>query len=550
MRLFKSFLLTSIFITTAHAYQTRAERIAACGPNPFPYMYACPGPSPTAQCDSTSSLSISIKKYGACVLLAEQTNFAEGEVPTITNPNGTSYTYYYLDGSPVPAGTRLNRFIGQNGGGLVLNSEGLSTGIMVFDTREQAAAYAQKLADLNIHPDPNAGIGVANVNSPPVSLAQDPARKKVIDDAAAASDANSTAPICSGLTTYSLTGEPDEVEAAVFVGARLMTRIMGKCKATGDALPPSISKWMDGIRTYADAEEIRSRNYTSRVDSLKSQVETIMKNPDSSSSLQTAAVQMESELFIFTIENLTERVKLREAMIMAAQAAFDANFKENEDIVKTYQQNLIANGLDKALDIAKRACATNTVTTCTDENDPSTCTSEVKTLVPGCSEAQTQIQTIRTGKVQAYGENYLTMSGPSKALNDKCLGYETDIDNLISRVQRSNNSNYDWSTPMKDGIKAMQATRKLAGLVCKSSTAELKAISDFAGKDAAGLAHYNAYLQADQLIGLPFKRADYFKPILDSLKSSICYDKAAIIKAQKSLTTLIKYNKAIDLALE
>jgi hypothetical protein len=554
MRLLKSFLITCVFITSAHAYQTRAERIAACGPDPFPYTYACPGPRPTAQCDSTSALAISIKNYKTCVALAEQTNFAEGEVPTFTNAKG-SFTYYYSDGTPVPAGTRI--FLGLDPrGGYVLDAQGRNSGILIYDTRERAKYETDRAAYLATHPEGTAvGGGLVNAIQPvssqqAITLAQDPARLKIIDDAAAASEANATAPVCSGLTTYSMSGEPEEVEAAVFVGARLMTRIMGKCKATGDALPPSVSKWMDGIRTYADAEETRSRNYTIRVDSLKSQVDSIMKNPNSSSSLQTAAVQMESELFIFTIESLSERVKLREAMIVSAQAAVDANFKENDDIVKTYQQTLIADGLDKALDIAKKACATNTVTTCTDAQDPSTCSSEVKPLVQGCSEAQAEITAIRTGKVQTYGENYLSMSGPSKALNDKCLALESDIDNLISRVQRSSNSNFNWLTPMKDGIKAMQATRKLAGLNCKSTKDELKKISDFTGSDAAGVAHYNAYLKADQLIGLPFKRADYLKPVLESLKSSICYDKAAIVKAQKSLTTLIKYNKAIDLELE
>jgi hypothetical protein len=549
MKFFISALLLNTFFTEAQAYQSIAERKAACGANPYPYAYACPSSNPI--CNPNNPLLTAIQNYRNCISLAEQTNFAEGEVPTYTLPNGKSFTLYYSNGTPVPAGTNI--VMTPTGAKYVTNSEGNNTGIYLFsDKTEALAAGAAAKASANQPPEPNGvSVGGGLPGTPlvqstfiaPPTVADDPARIKIIADAALAIE--TAAPVCTNSVNYSAGTEPEEVASALLIGDQVMRRIMlrNSCAGAGNALPLSVSKWFEGIQEYAKSENERNTNYTRRVNYIKNQISTDKKVITNTSSLQNAAIQLQSELFIFTIESLNQRVALREALIAKGEESFKANTKENDDIVKVYQQTLIANGLDKAMDAAKKACAqTSTVTTCSDANDPSTCKSEIAvTPIEGCKEAQDAITKIRTGKVQAYGENYLAMSGPSKALNDKCKQYEDDIENLINKVPRAPNSNNDWTTPMKNGINAMSTTRKAAGRICKSDSTALNIVSQYSATEA--------YKQFDQVIGLPFKRADYLKTILDSLKSSLCNDRAAILEAQKNLTNLIKYNKEIDIGL-
>lgn len=73
----------------------------------------------------------------AVVINAEDTS-DDPENSTYSNDRG-SFTYYDLDGNPLPPGTRI--FLGLDGrGGSLMDDEGHSTGEMGFDTRERAEA--------------------------------------------------------------------------------------------------------------------------------------------------------------------------------------------------------------------------------------------------------------------------------------------------------------------------------------------------------------------------------------------------------------------------
>jgi hypothetical protein len=348
---------------------------------------------------------------------------------------------------------------------------------------------------------------------------------------------------------YDANAESDELVAAIFAGS------ISKdfCSPAGYVVPNSLSKWWAALKIYSSGEKVRHNSFDVSIEAIKKQVDLIINDKSGSKNLQVEANQLQITLTNLTIQNVTERMRLRSELLKAGNEAIKSNTKENTDVYLAYKDILIADGLEKSLSIANDACKRmKKWRVCEDDADPSTCSiKNVADPVQGCREAQSQIPLIISGKVHQYGETYLSMSGLSKDLNDKLGKFEEEIGSLIKAVPVSADSKYDWSTPMNNGLKEMSKSRKNVGVLCKNDKESLKKITEATSKfeeataSMSGEKLVSTFALADMLVGQPYKRADYLQYFTDHISYIGCFDEAGRTLAQSNMDKLVKYGNSI-----
>ncbi|MBC7538450.1 MAG: hypothetical protein H7281_06495 [Bacteriovorax sp.] len=348
---------------------------------------------------------------------------------------------------------------------------------------------------------------------------------------------------------YDANAESDELVAAIFAGS------LSKdfCSPAGYVVPNSLSKWWAALKIYSSGEKVRHNSFDVSIEAIKKQVDLIINDKSGSKNLQVEANQLQITLTNLTIQNVTERMRLRSELLKAGNEAIKSNTKENTDVYLAYKDILIADGLEKSLSIANDACKRmKKWRVCEDDAAPSTCSiKNVADPVQGCKEAQSQIPLIISGKVHQYGETYLSMSGPSKDLNEKLGKFEDEIGSLIKAVPVSADSKYDWSTPMNNGLKEMSKSRKNVGVLCKNDKESLKKITEATSKfeeataSMSGEKLVSTFALADMLVGQPYKRADYLQYFTDHISYIGCFDEAGRTLAQSNMDKLVKYGNSL-----
>jgi hypothetical protein len=353
---------------------------------------------------------------------------------------------------------------------------------------------------------------------------------------------------------YNANGESDELVAAIFAG----TLSKDICTAAGKSIPKSLSKWWAALKLYEAGEKARHENFDLSIDALKKQMDAIIADKSGDKNLQVQANMIQISLTNLTIQNINERIKLRTALEEAGNVALKANTKENTEVYDAYKDDLIANGLEKALSIANDACKRKSKQqicqrTGGDQDQQECHEEEVADPVKGCKEAQTQIPALIAGKVHEYGMTYLDMSGPSKDLNEKLGNFEDDMTSAVKAIPTSDDSKYDWSTPMNNGLTAMKKARKNAGAICTSTKDKeamkkiTEALSKFpeATPSMSGDKLTKTFELADMLVGQPYKRGDYLQYFTGHLNYIGCFDQAGKTVAIANLGKLIDFGKAV-----
>lgn len=367
-----------------------------------------------------------------------------GGVPTYTNSNG-GFTYYYIDGTPVPPGTKI--FLGMDPrGGMVMNDKGQSTGVSVYDTKERAAdAYKSQ--------------GSSDCSGAVVGPTFGPG------------------PGCSGSSSGGGSGEMTEVDesdynkkvyelAVMLYGA---TEIGAKsCKGAGAEVPASLSSWWTAVKTYMSGEAKRDQRLKDRLSAIEKKMMELTKGDGSELQVEAIQLQIDSvEASIESVNGSIGRIPLREKLILAALKSIETNGKENTATMDAYF-NLRDKSLQASLDAAKAGCERKKkVQKCeTDAEGNESCSEvEVSDPVPGCDVALAQIPVMKAGALQSYGEVYLSRM-QSTPLNDRMQMFADQLKDTMASIPRSNDANYDWSTPMETGLESLEKARKKSGAKC------------------------------------------------------------------------------------
>ncbi len=390
----------------------------------------------------------------------------EGEQPTFYNAEGKPFTYYDINGNPLPLGTKI--FLGMDArGGPIMNADGTaSTGEVGYASKEIASYWKER--------------GTPGLN----------------DSASGGAVFGPSAPASSSSVVF----KQDEYDKKVFElnGVLFAAKEIGAnaCKPAGDKMPGSLSNWWSAVKEYSTGEVSRDELLNTRIAALKEKMEAIILQK-ASKELQLEAIQIQIDSLNVSIDSIsgtnyytgdgqnaasTGRIPLREKLILAAKKSGASNAEENLKNVDTYNKKLIEAGLNAATKIAGEACERKkkvqqceTVTTFQGRGEAAETTEEVckevevADPVPGCKEALAEIPGIISGPVKAYADIYLLPKVPSRELNNKMSKLEDDINAKMMAIPKSSDEKYDWSTPMQKGIEEMRLARKEAGAICPSS---------------------------------------------------------------------------------
>nr|BDT27908.1 hypothetical protein BHI3_13740 [Bacteriovorax sp. HI3] len=485
------------------------------------------------------------------VTLFMSSAFAEptpsGAKPTFTNNEGKPFTLYYMDGTPVPAGTRM--FITGIGVNLLVNDKGETIGT-AFNTPEEAQKAREAKPDCSgavFGPGPGgipAGCpGSSNTSSSGniTEVNEEDYNKKVYELAVVLSGANE-------------------------IGAK-------SCKGAGDEMPGSLSNWWGAVKSYASGEIARDKLLNERIAGLEQKMGELTKGDGST--LQVDSIQLQIDTVSASIESVNGengRIPLREKLILAALKSTETNSKENTTTMEAYF-NLRDKAFASSLEVAKAACERKKkIEKCeTDEEGNKSCkVVEEKDPVPGCEVVQEQIPVMKAGALQSYGEVYLSKM-QSEALNDRMQMFANYLKDTMAALPRSNDANYDWSSPMEAAFTAMEKARKKSGAKCpdgetalaevekneKSETktelsANAKKIVGGAGafmeklgiggnKDAMK-GYMEAWKAADAVIGQAANRPEYFDYVTEKANAILEADRMKLqnlLAAKSKLETYL-----------
>mgnify|MGYP005689416009 CR=1 FL=1 len=485
------------------------------------------------------------------VTLLTSNAFAEptpaGAKPTFTNSEGKPFTLYYMDGTPVPAGTRM--FITGIGVNLLVNDKGQTVGT-AFNTPEEA----QKARDAK--PDCSGAVfgpgpGGIPAGCPGSSNSASNGNITEVDEEAYNKKVYELAVVLSGASE---------------IGAK-------SCKGAGDEMPGSLSNWWGAVKSYATGEIARDKLLNERIASLEQKMGELTKGDGST--LQVDSIQLQIDTVSASIESVNGengRIPLREKLILAALKSTETNSKENTTTMEAYF-NLRDKAFASSLEVAKAACERKKkVEKCeTDEEGNKSCqVVEEKDPVPGCEVVQEQIPVMKAGSLQSYGEVYLSKM-QSEALNDRMQMFADYLKDTMAALPRSNDSNYDWSSPMETAFTAMEKARKKSGAKCPDGEAALAEVEKneksetkteltantkkivggagafmeklgIGGNQDAMKGYMEAWKAADAVIGQAANRPEYFDYITEKTNAILEADRVKLqnlLAAKSKLETYL-----------
>ncbi|MBC7711779.1 MAG: hypothetical protein H7177_00470 [Rhizobacter sp.] len=464
-----------------------------------------------------------------------------GATPTFTTSAGNSFTYYYKNGDPVPPGTKM--FLSPAGTAQLTNDQGFITD-SVFPTQ----ADAQRAREYQ--PDCSGAVFGPGPGGIPAGC---PGSSNTSGSASAAPAVDDKAYDKASFELITL------LYGASEIGAK-------SCTPAGAKMPGSLSSWWAAVKVYSTGEVARDKTLNENINIIQKKIQDLTGANTADKDLQTEAIQLQIELVNASIESVNGtngRIPLREKLLVASLQSTEANGKENIKTVEAYK-NMVDKSFVASLDAAKAACGRKKkVKTCvTDEDGNETCTEkEVKDPVPGCDVAMAQIPVMRSGPAQSYGETYLTTM-PSTALNNKLESFETDMTNIMAAIPRSNDGNYDWSSPMEEGLKAMKLARKDSGTKCpigddaggkdkisKASTNFLSSLGLDDSSISVAKTFGDVWGASDKVIGQAAYRGEYFALVGKQINAILAMDRAKLQTLLNTKTKLENYLKNIKTAI-
>ena len=264
------------------------------------------------------------------------------------------------------------------------------------------------------------------------------------------------------------------------------------CKPVGEKHPPSLVSWWKVIKNYIAAEKIRDNLMKQRIEIMNGKMEELTGNTAENAALQLKAINYQIELLNISIDSLsgstlfsmdskagesraTARIPWREALLVQAAKSAKENTKENEKIVKVYKQ--CTEGVNESIAIAQKACErTKEVEECTEGENTGVgaqvCTTKkVPDPVPGsCAMASSYLPILQRGPLTDLATLYLIVPIPSKQINERGVRLGQYIDKAVSMYPKSDDKNFDWSTPLKPcEEKQLLTTFKDGGIICPSN---------------------------------------------------------------------------------
>lgn len=258
------------------------------------------------------------------------------------------------------------------------------------------------------------------------------------------------------------------------------------CKPVGTSHPVSLVEWWKVIKDYVAAEKMRDALLRDRVTLMNEKMSALISDKEKNADLQLKAIQLQIESLNISLDSMTgstlfsmddkaglvratARIPQREKLLVAAAKSAEDNNRENSDNVKVY--NACMQGVDSSIAVATNACARKKkVTECsTDAQGNETCVErEVPDPVPGsCEMAQSFLPMLKKGALKDMATLYLIVPIPSKQVNERLVRIGDYIDKQVNMYPKSNDSKYDWSTPIeKCTIPKMMVTIKNNGIIC------------------------------------------------------------------------------------
>ncbi len=482
---------------------------------------------------------MSIKLVCAMNFLLVTSAFAEptpvGGVATFNNGEGKPFTYYDIDGNPLPPGTKI--FLAMEPRGGLIYENGQATNRMAYDSKETAAYWKERGSTA----DTSGAVFGPSGNTTIAKYDESDYQKKSFE-----------------LTTL--------LFGAAEVGAK-------SCKPAGKAMPKSLAGWWSAVKAYKEGEIIRDKLLNDKVDGIRAKMEEIIGNK-TAKEMQTEAIQIQIDSVSASIDSISGsygRIPLREKLVMAALKSNKENSDDDLKFVETYEGKLNKSGFDVSLLVATDACKRKKKEkTCeTNEEGVETCKEEEKDdPVPGCKEAMAQIPKIQSGAAKDYQKLYLLPSMASISLNEKMGDLEVSMKEQIAAIPKSSDPEYDWHTPMESNLNEMKTTRKDGGVLCpNSSLGENKSApggskitsnaKDFLGTlgiigeeaTAVGDVLAEAWDAADVIIGQPGNRGNYFDEMKDKVNGLLTMDRAKLAELIAQRNKLRAYLQNINTEL-
>lgn len=463
-----------------------------------------------------------------------------GTTPTYTTSEGNSFTLYYKNGDVVPPGTRM--FISPVGTQQLLNADG-STGDSVFRTQADATAAR------NAQPDCS-GTVFGPGPAPAACSAGGVKAETAVDD---------------GL--YDKTSF--ELSTVLFSSIEIG---IPSCAPAGAKMPGSLDSWGKVLRNYSAGEKSRDKLLSERVATVQKKIEELTGANKQSKDMQIESIDLQIQLVEASIESMngaSGRIPIREALLLGALKSTETNGKENIKTVEAYKK-MVNDNFESSVKAATAACdRKKKIKECTtDEEGVETCVEkEVKDPVPGCDVALAQIPVIRTGPAQAYGETYLMASFPSTQMNNKMQKHEEEMTIAMAAIPRSSDAEYDWSSPMEDGLKLMKEARKESGTKCADGSeaagkakvtvgtqkflTSLGISEDNTSAETKKLKETfeNVWKAADNVIGQAGHRGKYFEYVGGKTNTLLGMDRKKLQTLMDTKSRLEKYKAQVKLAL-
>ena len=485
----------------------------------------------------------------ALSLLTVQVNAEKtpaGGSPTFSNENG-SWTLYTVDGTPIPSTTRV--FVTGIGVTHILDSQGRIVG-QAYDSKDAASKVR------NAQPDCSGAVFGPGPSGNPCKTSS------------SGSGASASGTIVD-IDEDAYNEKVFQLNAVLFGATEIGSK---SCKPAGEKMPGSLDSFFKAVKTYSLGEIKRDKLLNTRIDAIQKKVAALTSGAEISKELQIEAIQLQIDTVNASIESVggtSGRIPLREAIILAALESTKANVEENLKTVTTYKDMMNVSFV-ASMDAAKAACERKKeVEKCEEVGEgadmTTTCHKElVPDPVPGCDVALAQIPVMKAGPAQQYGETYLKKI-PSTSENEQLQKFEDEMDTIIKAIPKSNDANFDWSSPMEGGLEKMKLARKESGAKCPEGPKDLKetntkelniTASEIMTKAAVSFlekigapenspltadAFLGAWAEADKVVGQAAFRAEYYDMVKSKANEVLAIDQQKLENLEITKAKLEKY---------
>lgn len=366
---------------------------------------------------------------------------------------------------------------------------------------------------------------------------------------ATGSESGNTKPLYVGPIRITETEYVEKLFHLVSIPYAGMEIIQNSCKSPGGGLPESLSSFATASKGFIQAELERDALVKQRTGILQKVSDELIAKKDSAVHLEYLNFQLETMNMNFDAIKGAGAFKLDNSQKLAQESAglpqlekysvkilasIAQNQKDHKDMVDTYVQLL--DGIKASGEIAAAACKRKKKVEecsvcegggCSQNEEVRTCTIvEKDDPVPGSCEMSALLPPYQNGPVNEYKVLYTTPVMASKALNEGMEKVETQMKTMVDGFPKSNDPEYDWTSPLLVHEKMAQK-RKKYGVICPSFDSEEKSekntemnktAADFMlplgvggelGKKAGEMMNAN-WNVADGVIGQPGNRAEAF----------------------------------------